>query len=162
MYVQTIDKLVNLDRSKMKKCVRYFGYGTGRILGGSWSTNTPYWFHIIGQYYLPIPRQLHILAVRWQIDFCTPIRYLDLTVSLQDTWASTSVLQSVQVYQFVYGIDPEMYRFHPALFQMDSYCPNPGPGLDLTGLTPKIKYTLIITKYTSSTFKVKVSRFIDV
>ena len=38
-----IDKLVNLDRSKMKKCVRYFGYGTGRILGGSWSTNTPDW-----------------------------------------------------------------------------------------------------------------------
>ena len=39
----TIDKLVKLDRSKMKKCVRYFGYGAGRILGGSWSTNNPYW-----------------------------------------------------------------------------------------------------------------------
>jgi len=33
-----IDKLVNLDRSKMKKCVRYFGYSTVKILGGSWST----------------------------------------------------------------------------------------------------------------------------
>jgi len=22
----------------MKKCVRYFGYSTGKILGGSWST----------------------------------------------------------------------------------------------------------------------------
>ena len=41
--ISSIDKLVNLDRSKMKKCVRYFGYGTGRILGGSWSTNTPDW-----------------------------------------------------------------------------------------------------------------------
>ena len=40
---RTIDKLVNLDQSIMIKCVRYFGYGTGRILGGSWSTNTPDW-----------------------------------------------------------------------------------------------------------------------
>ena len=31
--VELIDKLVNLDRSKMKKCVRYFGYGMGEYWG---------------------------------------------------------------------------------------------------------------------------------
>ena len=92
----------------------------GRIFGGSWSTNTPYWLKH-NRIVLPTNTkvQLHILAVRWQIDFCTPIRYLDLTVSLQATWASKSVLQSVQVYQFVYGL-----RYGATFAKMSQYIRN--------------------------------------
>ena len=51
----------------------------------------------IEQYYQPIPRQLHI----WPLDGY-PISSVDLTVSPKTTWASTSVLQSICVYKFVY------------------------------------------------------------
>ena len=37
------EKMCKIFRVRYGKNIGGFGYGTGRILGGSWSTNTPDW-----------------------------------------------------------------------------------------------------------------------
>ena len=75
-----IDKLVNLDRLKMTKVVKYFEANI-------------WWFieYTNNSYMLEYNWIVAHLAVGWVFPFCIPIPSLDLTVSPQATQASTVV-----------------------------------------------------------------------